>query len=284
MRVLVTGAGGQLGQTIVRHFTPGHVVRGLARRDLDVTRHDDVLRAVGQFQPDAIVNCAGYNAVDRAETDVAAALESNGMALRSLARAATDQGATLVHYGTDFVFDGDATTPYDEKAAPAPRSVYGQSKLLGEWFAADAPKAYVLRVESLFGGPLPRSSIDRIIDALREGRAARVFTDRVVSPSYVNDVASATEAILRGGAAPGVYHCVNSGHATWYEVGREIARLLDCEPRLDPLRMDEVALEAPRPRFCALSNAKLLAGGIRMPSWQDALSRYLGQRRTPTAA
>jgi dTDP-4-dehydrorhamnose reductase len=284
VRVLVTGAGGQLGQAIVRHFADGHEVVALTRADLDVTRHDDVLRAVGRAAPGVIVNCAAYNAVDRAEQDAGAALEANAMAVRSLARAAAETGSTLVQYSTDFVFDGEADTPYDEEAAPAPKSVYGQSKLLGEWFAEDANRYFVLRVESLFGGPMPRSSIDRIVSALVEGRPARVFTDRVVSPAYVEDVAVATEKLLGIGAPYGVYHCVNRGHATWHAVGLEIARLLGCEPRLEPVRMQDVPLAAPRPRFCALSTARLAACGVEMPPWQDALARYLGQRRTPTAA
>ena len=110
------------------------------------------------------------------------ALAVNAFGVRSLARAATEVGATFVHYGSDFVFDGEATEPYTEDDTPNPRSVYGASKLLGEWFAADAPRAYVLRVESLFGGAPPRSSVDRIIDAVAKGEEAKVFSDRVVSP------------------------------------------------------------------------------------------------------
>lgn len=275
MRVLVTGAGGQLGLAMVGRLAAAHDVTALSRADLDITRHEDVMRAVAGARPHAVVNCAAYNAVDRAEDDAGPALACNAMALRSLARAAAAAGAVLVHYSTDFVFDGEADSPYDERAATGPRSVYGQSKLIGEWFAFEAPRHYVLRVESLFGGPLPRSSIDRIAAALRQGQTARVFTDRTVSPSYVDDVAGATIAMLENGAPSGLYHCVNTGHATWHEVGLEIARLLGCEPRLEPTSMQESGLRAPRPRYCALSNARLAALGIRMPAWQDALSRYL---------
>jgi dTDP-4-dehydrorhamnose reductase len=256
-----------------------HDVTGLTRADLDITRHDDVMRAVATARPHVIINCAAYNAVDSAEDDAPAALACNAMGLRSMARAASDSGAILVHYGTDFVFDGEASSPYDERARPAPLSVYGQSKLIGEWFAAEAPRAYVLRVESLFGGPLPRSSIDRIAGALRQGRPARVFTDRIVSPSYVEDVAEATLTLLDEGAPPGLYHCVNTGHASWYEVGQELARILGGAPALEPVSMKASGLRAPRPRFCALSNARLAAIGIRMPTWQDALRRYAGSGR-----
>jgi len=275
MRILVAGAGGQLGGAIVAMFRARHDVAALARSELDITRHAEVLETVARLRPEVVINCAAYNAVDAAEDDALGALEGNALALRSLARAVENTGAVLVHYGTDFVFDGETTHPYDESAAPAPRSVYGQTKLLGEWFAADAERHYVLRVESLFGGPRPRSSIDRIIEALRQGRTAPVFTDRVVSPSYVDDVAMATEALLALRAPSGVYHCVNDGFASWHDIGAEIARLLNVEPRLEPVRMQDVPLKAPRPRFCALSNVKLRAVGVRMPTWQDALARYV---------
>jgi dTDP-4-dehydrorhamnose reductase len=141
---------------------------------------------------------------------------------------------------------------------------------------ADAPKHYVLRVESLFGGPKRRSSIDRIALAIESGTAAPVFVDRVVSPSFVLDVVEASAHLLRTAAPFGVYHCVNSGHATWFEVGREIARLLGKPAEaLQPIHVKDVVLPASRPQFAALSNAKLAGAGFVMPSWQDAIARYL---------
>jgi dTDP-4-dehydrorhamnose reductase len=275
MKIAVTGAGGQLGQAMVRRLSDRHAVTALARADLDVARSEDVSRVMGTIHPDAIVNCAAYNAVDRAEDDVLAALEGNAFAVQALARAAAREGAALVHYSTDFVFDGEADRPYSEDAPVSPLSVYGQSKLLGEWFTRDAPRRYILRVESLFGGPLPRSSIDRIADAIRAGREARVFEDRVVSPTFVEDAITATEALLERAVEGGLYHCVNSGHATWHEVALQIAAILGAEPRLVPVRLAEVPMRAARPRYCALSNEKLAAAGIPMPTWQDALRRHL---------
>jgi dTDP-4-dehydrorhamnose reductase len=279
MRIAITGAGGQLGQTFVARLSGRHEVLAFTRRDIDVAHHDQVMRRIGDAQPDVILNCAAYTAVDQAEDDATGALAANAFAVRSLARAAVDVGATLVHYSTDFVFDGEASAPYTEADTAAPRSVYAQSKLLGEWFARDVPRHYVLRVESLFGGPHPRSSIDRIIDGVLEGRESRVFVDRVVTPSYVEDVAAATERLLEGDAAPGLYHCVNTGHATWHEVGLEIARALGRPAQLVPVRVADVPMRAPRPRYCALSNEKLRAAGAEMPTWQDAIARYLATRR-----
>ena len=128
-----------------------------------------------------------------------------------------------MHYSTDFVFDGKATRPYVEEDVPNPQSVYAQSKLLGEWFALEAPRAFVLRVESLFGGANAKSSIDRIAQAIAEGREAKVFRDRTVSPSYVVDVAAATRALVERGE-PGLYHCVGTGHANWHRGRRRKSR------------------------------------------------------------
>ena len=117
--------------------------------------------------------------------------------------------------------------------------------------------------------------MDTIVDTLRSGQDARVFVDRVVSPSYVEDVVEATTTLLKRVAAPGLYHCVNSGSTTWYGLGEEIARLLGVEPRLVPVKVADVPMRAPRPQFCALSTDKLAAAGVIMPPWQNALARYV---------
>jgi dTDP-4-dehydrorhamnose reductase len=283
MRIVITGADGQLGTAMVREFSPDHEVVPLTVRDLDITDHGRVLARVESLRPAVIINCAAYTDVDGAEDDPVAALAVNAFGVRSLAVAAVSIGATLVHYSTDFVFNGRATESYTEQDEPAPRSFYAASKLIGEWFAREAGRHYVLRVESLFGGGAEgptgrRASVDRIIDALLDGRDAPVFVDRTVSPSYIVDVARATRTLLERSAPHGLYHCVNSGHCTWHELGLEIARLLAVEARLLPVEVASVKLRAERPQYCALSNLKLASAGFEMPSWQDALARYLRVR------
>jgi dTDP-4-dehydrorhamnose reductase len=279
-RVLVTGADGQLAFHVLRAFA-GATVVALDRRALDITDPAAVARTVAEAAPQLIVNCAAFNDVDGAEDRPEQALAVNTFAVRSLALAAERAGAALVHYSTDFVFDGTRTAaPYTESDAPAPRSTYASSKLMGEWFALDAPRAYVLRVESLFGSPSGwtgrRGTLDTIVGGLRERRAVRVFTDRVVSPSYTPDIAAATRYLIEYDAAPGLYHCVNDGQATWEQVARESARLLGVEPVLQLTTSDQVAMKAARPVYCALSPRKLAAAGFAMPPWQDALARWLG--------
>jgi dTDP-4-dehydrorhamnose reductase len=282
MKIFVTGATGQLGSAICRSFAPGHEVVACALEDLDITSPDRVAARIAAARPDVVINCAAYNDVDASEDHAQTALEVNAFGVLSLARAAANAGAVFVHYGTDFVFTGETDRPYTEEDQPNPQSTYAVSKLLGDWFARDAPRWYLLRVESLFGGSAlgssHRSSVDRIADAIFEGHEAIVFTDRTVSPSFVVDVARATRELLERNAPCGLYHCVNSGFCTWYELAQELARQAGIEPRLQPRRCADVKLRAPRPVYAALSNAKLAAAGIAMPTWQDAIARYLQMR------
>lgn len=284
MRVAVVGARGQLGAAVVHELRADHDVTALARADLDINDAHAVQAAVARLTPAVIVNCAGYNAVDDAEDHPVDALRANALAVRSLARAAAAAGAILIHYSSDFVFDGTATEPQTEDAQPNPRSVYAASKLLGEWFASDAPRHYVLRVESLFGrapgGPAAKGSAESILRAIRTGATARVFEDRTVSPTYVIDAAHAIRRLLEGTVPFGLYHCVNTGWCTWLEFAQEGARLMGIEPRLEPVRVADVPLRAERPKFCALSNSRLAAAGVVMPGWRDALARHIQAQTT----
>jgi dTDP-4-dehydrorhamnose reductase len=280
-RVLITGASGQLATHIARTFFDRKVIAH-TRATLDIADGPAVRRAVADAAPELIVNCAAFNDVDGAEARPLDALAVNAFGVRALARAAEDAGAVLVHYSSDFVFDGAATAPYEEEDAPSPRSTYAASKLLGEWFALESPGAFVLRVESLFGSPPGwtgrRGTIDAIVERLQRGDEVTVFTDRVVTPGYTPDIASATRHLVERGAEPGLYHCVNSGPATWYEVAEEAARQLGVTPRLVPRTTDQVHLRAARPRYCALSTRKLAATRFEMAPWRDALRRWLASR------
>jgi dTDP-4-dehydrorhamnose reductase len=277
------GARGQLGTAILREFEPRHAVVPFDRAALDITDDRAVAAAMDRAKPDVIVNCAAYNDVDGAEDHPVEALNVNAFAVRALARAAADRDAAFVHYSTDFVFDGTAAAPYTETDHTNPKSTYAASKLLGEWFAADAPRAYVLRVESLFGrangGGPSKGSVASIVRSLLAGTETRVFEDRTVSPTYIIDAARATLRLLDGASPAGVYHCVNAGHCTWLELARELAHELGVEPRLKPVRVADVKLRAPRPLYCALSNAKLAAAGAVMPGWQDAIRRFAAAER-----
>jgi dTDP-4-dehydrorhamnose reductase len=218
--------------------------------------------------------------VDAAEAAPLPPLAANAWGVASLARLSTDVGATFVHYSTDFVFDGCTDRPYTEDDPPNPKSVYGMTKLLGEMLAADAPRHYVLRVESLFGGPAARSSIDRMWSLMEGGQPAMAFSDRIVSPTFVEDAIEATRALVERRAPAGLYHSVNTGHASWFDVVDHMRQLAGfAQSLLSGGRASEAGFAAPRPMFAALSNQKLRDAGIAMPPWQDAIARYVNARR-----
>ena len=283
MKIAIVGGAGQLGSALVRELSGDHVhVIGLTRRAVDVTS-PDALDHLTSLAPDVIINCSAWNDVDGAETqpDAAFAVNRDGVAL--LAKAAGRCDAVLVHFSTDFVFDGAAGEPYVEESIASPLNAYGRSKLAGEQAARQLDRHYVLRLSSVFGGRMGEGrggwgTIDRIVDALVAGREIRAFADRTVSPSYTVDVARATRALLTLGAPFGVYHCVSSEWTTWHRLAEEAARLVQSPSRIVPVSAADAVTVATRPRFCALSNAKLTAAGISMPAWQHALRRHVAVR------
>lgn len=283
MRIVISGAAGRLGAALHLEFaSAGHDVFPLGRADMDITDASQVGAVLTELRPEAIINCSAYNAVDAAEADPASAFASNAEGPANLARAARGSGAVLIHFSTDFVFDGRAWEPYDENAATNPLSVYGASKLEGENEIRRIDRHYILRLESLFGGTGVRdhrATIDQIADNILKGATVRVVRDRTVSPSQVADVTRASRALIEQAAPFGTYHCVSSGFATWYEVAIEISRQLWRPADIVPMFASDLRTNARRPRFCALSNNKLVSLGIEMPTWQTALRHHLATRQ-----
>jgi len=278
--VLITGAAGQLAGACTERLAATCRVEALDRRALDITSPAAVQRVVRALRPGLILNCAAYNDVDGAESHAEAALAANGLAVGALAAAARDHDALLVHYSTDFVFDPPADHGLLAETDPVrPRGVYAQSKLLGELYAREAPRHYVLRVASLFGASNGRSSVDKLALAIRRGDRVRAFADRTVTPSYVYDVAEATIALVTGDGPFGLYHCVNSGATTWVTIARTLADLLgkDADRAVEGVPFASLVAPAPRPQFPALSNARLAAAGVTMPPWTDALARAVAR-------
>jgi dTDP-4-dehydrorhamnose reductase len=281
VRIAVVGALGRLGAVLASEMAAaGHEVSALTRADLEITDTARVRGVLGDLRPDAIVNACAYNAVDAAETDPDAAYRVNAVGPAILAAVAREQDAVLVHYSTDFVFDGMNGEPYVEDAVTNPLSVYGTSKLAGELEVRRAPRHFVLRVASVFGGVGVRghvSTIDYFVQSLSQGRVVRAAVDRTVTPTFVPDATRATLALLEGRAPYGLYHCVNGESATWFEVAREIAQLLGVDTTIEPATAATAAVKgARRPLNCALSNRRLCAV-FSMPDWRSALRRHVAE-------
>jgi dTDP-4-dehydrorhamnose reductase len=285
MKIAVLGARGQLGRDLTPQL-PGEVVP-LTRADIDLDRPETIGPALTGLRPDVVVNCAAYNFVDRAEAEPEAAFRTNAWAIRDLARTCQDLGCRLVHFSSDYVFGLDAArrTPFTEDDPPGPVSVYGLSKLTGEYLVrANAPRHLIVRTCGLYGlwgsGGKGGNFVETMLRVAGQGKPLRVVNDQRCTPSYTADVA-AVVADLIAREAEGVYHVTSSGDCTWYEFAAEIFRQTGVRVDLTPITSDEFEAAARRPVYSVLGTDKLVALGLPRPRpWTAALTAYLRERGT----
>jgi len=263
MRVLVTGAGGMLGQDVVALLRErGHEVTAATRADLDVLDTVALARAVPGH--DAVVNCAAYTAVDAAETDEETAADLNAVAPGYIGAACAKAGARLVQVSTDYVFAGDATAPYAEDAPLDPRSVYGRTKAQGERTARKANRdTLIVRTAWLYGagGPCFPKTIVRLA---RERGAVSVVDDQVGQPTWTVDVARVIADLLDVGAPAGTYHATSSGSTSWYGFTREVVGSAGLDRDVVSATTSAAFVRpAPRPAWSVLGHRTLEAAGVR---------------------
>lgn len=277
MKILVTGSRGKLGQRLCRVFSPSHEVLGVDIGEVDICSLSDLIQCVRVFQPDAIINAAAHTAVDRCEDEIDLAYQINATGVRNLGIAADLVQAKLVHFSTDFVFDGERNgPPYREYDTPHPRSVYGQSKLAGEIEAfRTTPNVAVLRLSWLYGEG-GWNFTDWVVNELRAGRQVRIVTDQMGCPTWVGDVVTQVEKLLVENGR-GLYHCAGQGACSRHEWACEAARQTGLDPsQVVPVTSAEFIQKAPRPTYSAMDNFYLRTQGIEiMRPWQDALSDHL---------
>lgn len=268
------GAGGMLGRAVVAELgRRGHEPVAATRAEFDLSDPMAAARlAGGEFGPlDALINCAAYTAVDRAESEPQSAFDANGLGVSYLGTACQEIGAALIHVSTDFVFDGLAAEPYAEDAPTHPLSEYGKSKLYGERALAGNPRARVVRTAWLYGDgkcfPLT------MLNAHRAGKSLRVVADQRGNPTYVPDLARTLVDLLERDAFPGVYHAVGPETTTWHDFAIRAIRAATGETAdIAPVATSEYPTPAVRPRNSALADTKLEALGIApMRPLDDAL-------------
>ena len=284
MKVAVLGSAGQLGRDLVPRLA-GEVVP-LTRADLDLGRPETVAAALAAHRPAVLVNCAAYNFVDKAEAEPEAAFAVNAWGVRELARACHAAGTKLVHISTDYVFglDTSRATPFTEDDPPGPVSVYGLSKLAGEYLArAASPDNLVVRTCGLYGvwgsGGKGGNFVETMLRVAGQGKPLRVVHDQRCTPTYTADLAGAVAGLIRAGAS-GLYHVTNGGDCSWYELAAETFRQAGVSADLTPITGAEFGAAARRPGYSVLSNAKLAAAGVPAPrAWRDALAAYLAERQ-----
>jgi dTDP-4-dehydrorhamnose reductase len=268
-RYLIAGAGGMLGADL-RSVLAGREVTALTRADLDVTDADAVRDAVAGH--DVVINASAYTKVDDAETDEPTAFAVNATGAGNLADAAAAQGARFVHVSTDYVFAGDATSPYSEDTRREPLGAYGRTKAAGEELVLAHPEVYVVRTAWLYGehGPNFARTMLRLAS---DRETVSVVTDQVGQPTWSRDLAVAITALLDADAPFGIYHGTNSGSASWFEFARAIFAVAGLDPtRVLPTDSAAFVRPAPRPSYSVLGHDAWAAAGLEAPRpWREAL-------------
>jgi len=280
LKTVVLGAAGQLGREFCRQYQ-GEVVP-ITRAEADLSKPEAIQHMLAQQEPAVVINCAAYNLVDRAEQEPSAAFATNALGVRSLALAARERGFLLVHFSTDYVFGlaGERSVPYHEGDAPGPVSVYGTSKLAGEYFVRSlAPEHLVIRTCGLYSrwgtGGKGGNFVETMLRLAREGKPIRVVNDQVLSPSSASEVAGGAIELLRRGAR-GLRHLTNSGHCSWFEFAQAIFQLTGVRADLAPTSSAAYGAPARRPAYSVLATSH--EDTPRLTHWRDALAAYLEQR------
>jgi dTDP-4-dehydrorhamnose reductase len=283
MKLAVLGANGQLGRDLCTRLS-GDVI-ALTRSQADITSPQAVRKVLSDLRPEVVINCAAFNYVDRAETEPEAAFATNAHAVRNLAIICRDLDCTLLHCSTDYVFGFDQarTTPYLESDAPGPVSVYGASKLAGEYLLRSlCPKHYVVRTCGLYGvwgsGGKGGNFVETMLRVALAGKPLRVVTDQVCTPTYTADLASALIALLSTNRY-GLYHITNTGACSWYDFARAIFEMARVPANLAAITSQEYQAPARRPSYSVLSTGAYESLGLSpVHSWREALASYLRER------
>lgn len=278
MKILLTGKTGQVGWELARLLPALGEVRATERNQIDLADADSIRRAVREAKPDAIVNAAAYTAVDKAESEPELALRINGEAPGVLAAEAKRLGALLVHYSTDYVYDGEKAAAYVETDAPNPVSAYGRSKLAGERaIVASGCRHLIFRTCWVYG-PRGRNFLLTILKAARERPELRVVDDQFGAPTSSAAIAAATKRAIERGGAEGVYHMSAAGRTSWHGFAQAIVQGAGLATPVKAIPTKEYPTPARRPRNSLLDNSKLKKDfGIALPDWRDGLREVLPQ-------
>lgn len=274
MKILILGARGMLGHELDKVFSDAERYQTILwdREELDITDREAVEAKLQEMKPEVVINAAAYTAVDKAESEEELAYNINGYAVGYLAAAAKEMGALLIHFSTDYVFDGENHLGYKEDfETKNPVTVYGKSKKLAEKLIADiGPRHFIIRTQWLFAAA-GKNFIETMLRLAGEGQEIRVVNDQFGSPTHAQDLAMRVREMIEENRPSGVYHVTNTGTCSWYEFALEIFRQVQLQPVVRAVKSEEFAAAAKRPTYSMLVNTKLPP----LRSWQEALRAYL---------
>jgi dTDP-4-dehydrorhamnose reductase len=280
LKTLITGANGQLAREFIKKTEKyNYKVIPLTKDRLDISDLNSVLETISHYNPDVVINCAAYNLVDNAEKDFDTAFKINAIGVRNLALACKKCDALLVHYSTDYIFDGTKEDFYTEEDNPNPVNNYGKSKLLGERFLIEETDRFLLfRVSWVFGEG-KQNFLYKLSELAKLNRILRIVYDQISIPTYTEDIVKFTIFAIDKGLR-GIYHLTNSGYASRYEVARYFIEKLGLKKLILPVSSDYFQSLAKRPYFSAMSNKKISKYlGINIPEWKDGIDRFVKKFR-----
>jgi len=272
MRILISGAKGQLGREFVRKLEKeGRDFLALGRDKLDVSNLKQVLQVFEEYKPDIVINCSAYNLVDKAEEEKEIAFKTNAIGPRNLAFACEKYKAFLVHYSTDYVFDGKKEGLYTEEDKPAPLNEYGKSKYLGEIFLKEETDKYLIFRVSWVYGEGKQNFIYKLMQWAETQDYLRIACDEFSVPTSTKTIVEVTLKAINAGVT-GLYHLVNSGYASRYEWAKEVLKIKGIKKFIYPAYQADFNLPAKRPRFSPMSNKKICKElGIEIKDWREEL-------------
>lgn len=276
MKFLITGANGQLAREFRTALKEsGHETSAFDKEALDIADPDAVTESVVSCKPDIILNCAAYNFVDKAEEDFEVAYRVNATGVKNLASVCRQNNILMIHYSTDYIFDGTKTDFYIEEDVPNPVNRYGESKLAGERFLQEELDTFLLfRVSWVFGEG-KQNFLYKLVEWARKNRVLRIVTDQLSIPTYTKDIVNLTLFSISKGLR-GIYHLTNTGYASRYEVSRYFLERIGMDNLILPVESDYFPVQARRPYFTGLSNQKLANDlNVDIPDWKLGVDRYI---------
>ena len=280
MKLAIIGANGQLGTDLQEVLSAEHKIIGLNHADIEITDIDNVRNVLLSAKPDIVLNTAAYHIVPEAEKFPDKAFHINGTGTLNLAKVCQDLGVRLVHYSTDYVFDGKKQKPYTEDDCPNPLNVYANTKLSGEYFALNySEKSYVIRVSGIYGKVPCRAKggnfITTMIKLAKEKPEVRVVNDEILTPTPTFHIAKNTAQLIKTDSF-GLYHMSCEGECSWYEFAKVIWDTLQLKTPLYPASVKDFPLVVKRPFYSVLKNQNLNKIGVNnMPYWKNALNEFL---------
>lgn len=277
MKVLITGAGGQLGLEIIDQLEKQREVYKLVKADrsgLDITNLDEVYEKISLEKPDVVINCAAHTAVDLCEKDIDSAYKVNAIGPRNLAITCEKIGAKFVQVSTDYVFDGKSTRPYKEDDITCPNSIYGKSKLMGEQFTKEfCSKYFIVRTAWLYGNG--NNFVKTMLKLSENNKELNVVNDQYGSPTSTVDLAKAIIDLINT-EYYGTYHGTCEGQCSWYDFAKKIFEINNIDIKVNPVTSEEFKRPAPRPEYSVLDNFMFKLVGLNsFRNWEDALKEYL---------